>query len=194
MTKPALATVTIDGKEYPAEPAYIVPQLRPLAIHRSKLHKDPRNARLHPADNTAITRGSLVRFGQFLPLIVQRDGMVIRVGNNRFDITAELGWEFLACVITDEPEAAAHALAVVENRSGETATWDEAALRALTWDIATLDRSLLTVTGFTTDYINDLFKLPDLPAQDHGEPAAKTLRTVYRCPNCKHEWNGKHRP
>lgn len=147
---------------------HIVEQLRGLAVPVDSLNLDPENARVHPPENVAVTRGSLLRFGQYLPLVVQRKGMIVRVGNNRLTIARGLGWTHVAAIITDHPDDVARALAVVDNRSAELATWDDGALAKLLTDIK-VDPALLEVSGFTGAEVKALLA----PARDlHGDPNA----------------------
>lgn len=55
------------------------------------LSPDPANVRLHPEKNHEATRASLKRFGQRTPIVVQRQGMIVRAGNDRLRIFLEEG-------------------------------------------------------------------------------------------------------
>lgn len=143
---------------YPAEPHYIIPQLRHLAVPIDSIFQDPENARLHPADNVAVTRGSMIEHGQYLPLIVQLKGRIVRIGNNRHNIARELGWTHVAAIITDRPDEAARALAIVDNRSAELAKWDPNVLRRLIGDMKIGNPSLLKITGFSDLEVKSILK------------------------------------
>src|SRR5216683_390649 len=113
----------------PAENAsnltHIVEALRPLAIRCDALNLDPDNARLHPEQNIAAIVKSLEEFGQDQPLVVQRQGMIVRKGNGRLLAARRLGWEWIAGLVVDENNVAAAARAIADNRTAELATWDE---------------------------------------------------------------------
>lgn len=121
---------------------HIVPGLRPLAIEVSQLVLDPNNARKHDERNLATIRDSLSRFGQRAPIIVQKQGMVVRAGNGRVMASRQLGWTQIAAVVVDEADADAAAFALVDNRSAELAEWD--------WDqlAATLAELRVDLPGF----------------------------------------------
>lgn len=177
--------------QYPAEPSYIIPELRHLAVAVATLNVDPENARLHPPDNVAVVRGSLVRFGQYLPLIVQRNGMIIRVGNNRFSIARELGWTHVAVIVTDHPDEVARTLAITDNRSGELAKWDPTALRALISNIRDFSPTLLDVTGFTATQREQLLilpKSPEIPNANKVIDERALAKTEHQCPKCEFKW------
>jgi hypothetical protein len=110
--------------------SYISEQLRPLAVPISSLNEDPANVRKHPRKNLDATKSSLKKFGQRLPIVVQKQGMIVRAGNGRLQCARELGWTFLAAVIVDEEDVDAIAFAIADNRSGELAEWDYEGLSA----------------------------------------------------------------
>lgn len=126
--------------------SHIAEPLRPLAVPIESLNLDPTNARSHDERNIAAIRASLARFGQRLPVVVQREGMVVRAGNGRVIAARELGWTHVAAVVVDESEVEATSFAIADNRSAELATWDEKALADL---FDSLPGDILPATGFT---------------------------------------------
>lgn len=119
------------GLDYIAEP------LRPLAVPIGELNADPANARRHPDHNLAAIEASLRRWGQRFPIVVQRQGMVVRAGNGRLEAARRLGWTHLAAVVVDEDSVEATAFALADNRSAELAEWDDEALAALLQSLPT---------------------------------------------------------
>lgn len=119
------------GLDYIAEP------LRPLAVPIGELNADPANARRHPDHNLAAIEASLRRWGQRFPIVVQRQGMVVRAGNGRLEAARRLGWTHLAAVVVDEDSVEATAFALADNRSSELAEWDDEALAALLQSLPT---------------------------------------------------------
>lgn len=116
---------------------YIAEPLRPLAVPICELHADPANARRHPDRNMAAIEASLRRWGQRFPIVVQRQGMVVRAGNGRLEAARRLGWTHLAAVVVDEDSVEATAFALADNRSAELAEWDDEALAALLQSLPT---------------------------------------------------------
>jgi hypothetical protein len=104
--------------------SYIVEPLRMLAEPIEDLNEDSNNARRHNDRNLAAIEFSLNKFGQRKPIVVQREGMVVRAGNGTLAAARRLGWSHIAAVIVDEPHDAATAFALADNRSGELAEWD----------------------------------------------------------------------
>jgi len=140
--------------------SFIAEPLRRLAVPVSTLNLDPTNARRHPDRNREATRASLERHGQVLPVVVQRQGMVVRVGNLRLELARELGWSHLAAVVVDKDDVDAVALAIVENRSGELAEWHDAQLVAQLFALREAGlKEMPAMTGFDAGEIDRLLGL-----------------------------------
>ena len=108
------------------EPAHthIHEDLRHLAVPVGDLVLDPANVRKHPTRNLEAIRGSLAKFGQRKPIVVQKEGMVVRAGNGTLEAAKALGWEHIAALVVDENDVQATAFAIADNRTGELAEWD----------------------------------------------------------------------
>lgn len=92
---------------------------------------DPANVRTHSERNIDAIARSLARWGQRQPIIVQREGMVVRAGNGRILAARSLGWEEMAMLVVDEDSVEAAAFAIADNRTSELAEWDDEALVAV---------------------------------------------------------------
>lgn len=84
---------------------------------------DPANARKHNEKNMAAIKGSLARFGQQKPIVIDKNNVVI-AGNGTLTAAKALGWKEIGVIRThlEGPEAIAFALA--DNRTAELAEWD----------------------------------------------------------------------
>lgn len=71
--------------------------------------------------NIETIKASLARFGQRTPLVVQRQGMIVRKGNGTLEAARALGWGIIAALVVDEGDVPATAYALADNRSGELA-------------------------------------------------------------------------
>ncbi len=105
------------------------------------LVEDPANARTHDAKNLRAIKGSLKRFGQQKPIVIDAKGVVI-AGNGTLAAAREIGWTDIDVVRTTLAGAEAIAYAISDNRAGELAGWDDivlgkalAALDADGWDL-----------------------------------------------------------
>jgi ParB-like chromosome segregation protein Spo0J len=109
----------------------IAEPLRALAVAVDDLHPDPSNARKHGPRNLDAIKGSLAAFGQRKPIVVQREGMIVRAGNGTLEAAKALGWEQIAAVVIDEDSAHAVQFAIADNRTAELAEWDDETLATL---------------------------------------------------------------
>ena len=61
---------------------------------------DPANARKHDEKNLSAIKGSLARFGQQKPIVVDHNGVVI-AGNGTLEAAMALGWGSINVVRTE---------------------------------------------------------------------------------------------
>ena len=110
---------------------HIHESIRHLAVDVTTLTPDPKNARKHNRRNLDAIKASLEKFGFRQPIIVQKQGMVVRAGNGRLEVSKELGWSHIPALVVDESEADAVAYAIADNRTAELAEWDWEGLSAI---------------------------------------------------------------
>lgn len=148
--------------------------LLPLAVPIATLNHDPANARKHGPRNMDSIRASLARFTQRTPLVVQRQGMVVRKGNGTLEAAKLLGWDQIAAVIVDEGDVEATAYAIADNRTAELAEWDDAVLGRLLSSLGGDSAIDVALTGFNEHEIAKLAKLANtaLPADIDDVPEA----------------------
>lgn len=103
---------------------HIIEPLRGFAVATDSLTFDPKNARKHSDRNLEAIMESLRRFGQRMPIVVQKQGMIVRAGNGRLTAARKLGWKHIAAIVVDEKDADAAAFALADNRTAELAEWD----------------------------------------------------------------------
>ena len=144
----------------------IVEGLRPLALPVASLHEDPANARRHDERNLDAIKASLAKFGQRKPIVVQKDGMVVRAGNGTLSAVKALGWTEIAAVVVDEGDVAATAYAIADNRTAELASWDEEVLGSLLGQLQADEDFDHLVSGFSDAEISRLLA----PVAGEGDP------------------------
>lgn len=105
--------------------------LQSLAVSIADLQPDPANARKHGDLNLAAIRGSLAQFGQRRPVVVQRQGMIVRAGNGLLAAARQLGWTHVAALVVDEDDVSAVSFGIADNRTAELAEWDRTTLEKL---------------------------------------------------------------
>lgn len=107
---------------------HIAPDLQYLAHPVDSLQLDPANANKHNARSLEVIRQSLQRFGQDVPLVVQKQGLIVRKGNGRLQAARLLGWKYIAAIVVDEDDTEAALRAITDNRSAQFSEWDTEAL------------------------------------------------------------------
>lgn len=169
-------------------PTYIAPQLWPLAIPIDSVNLDAANARKHPEKNMAAIVASLSRFGQRAPIVVQKQGMIVRAGNGRVEAAKSLGWKSIAAVVVDESSVDATAFAIADNRTAELAEWDNDVLASL---LNTMPPDDLAATGFDKDDLDELLSelTPVFAPVDVSEQPRLDQKAPIECPECGHSWN-----
>src|SRR5688572_30777880 len=130
------------------------PGLSIRRVRLDELHLDAANARSHGSRNMEAIKGSLTRFSQVEPLVVQRGTGRIIGGNGRFVAMRELGWTHCDVVEVEESELGATALGLALNRSAELAEWNEPALGRLLEQLRAEDG--LEGIGFSGEEIDEL--------------------------------------
>jgi ParB-like chromosome segregation protein Spo0J len=113
----------------------------------STLSLDPANVRRHPERNMDAIMGSLKRFGQQKPIVVDAKGVVI-AGNGTLAAAKQLGWKEIAVVRSDLIGSDATAFAIADNRAAELAEWDDDALAKTLAALQIEDEALAKATGF----------------------------------------------
>ena len=104
--------------------------LRVERVPLSSIHPDPANVRLHDERGLEAIKGSLARFSQQKPIVVDHDG-VIRAGNGTYLAAKALNWTHLDIVRTDLSDLEATAFAIADNRTSDLSAFDTTALAPL---------------------------------------------------------------
>ena len=120
----------------------IVAGLEDLAVPTGDLVLDPKPHRTHPREEIEHLKASLSRFGQDQPLVVQREGMIVRIGNGRLKAARELGWTHVAAIVLDRAEAEMVARGILDNRVADLARSDHDVIAELLADLQGVDATL----------------------------------------------------
>jgi len=99
-------------------------------ISIDKLLLDPANARKHGKKNLDSIKGSLAKFGQQKPIVVNADNVIV-AGNGTLQAAKELGWKEINIVRTDLKGSDITAFGIADNRTSELAEWDDDVLKEL---------------------------------------------------------------
>jgi DNA modification methylase len=121
------------------------PSLSVKRVPLASIHLDPANVRLHDGRNLEAIKGSLARFGQQKPIVVDRQG-VIRAGNGTYAAAQALGWAEIDAVETDLEGVEAVAYAIADNRTSDLSKFDDEALAKLLIELR--EQEALPGTGY----------------------------------------------
>jgi hypothetical protein len=107
---------------------YIIEPLRPLAVPIDTLVEDPANVNRHDERSIRAIMGSLARYGQRTPLVVNRDANVVEKGNGTLEAARRLGWAQIAVVFVEDDPVTHAGYSIADNRTAQLAEIDEVAL------------------------------------------------------------------
>ncbi len=185
VSAPDTAAAAPEARGQGGQFAYIAEQLQHLALPIDTLSPDPANARKHSQRNLDAIKASLQRWGQRAPVVVQKQGMIVRAGNGRLEAAKALGWSHLAAVVVDDSSIEAVAFAIADNRTAELAEWDQEVLAQL---LDSLPEDELDSTGFTSEELGSLLDEITPKTEHAGNLAAKFLAPPFSVLNAREGW------
>ena len=124
-------------------------------IEVSELVSDPANVRKHDNRNLEAIKGSLLRFGQQKPIVINAKGVVI-AGNGTLNAARSLGWSQIDIVRTELKGSESAAFAIADNRTAELAEWDQDALIDTLSALANDDETLIEAAGFNHEELETM--------------------------------------
>lgn len=112
---------------------------------------DPNNARTHDNANLEAIAGSLTKFGQRKPIVIDADNVVV-AGNGTVTAAKSLGWTEIQAVRVpaDWTPDEIKAFALADNRTAELASWDAQTLDEQLLDLQLADFDLIAI-GFNVE-------------------------------------------
>ena len=153
-----------------------------------ELQLDPANVRRHGDRDLEAIAGSLKRFGQQHPIIVDGRG-VVRAGNGRVEAMRRLGWTEAQVVYTDLEGSELAAFAIADNRTAELSGWDVEALSATLQALEEEDEDLFAATGFDSEALSQALQGVDpgtgLDGSDSGLDDAGSATDDPKEPRCQ---------
>lgn len=138
---------------------------------------DPANARKHNQKNINAIKGSLARFKQQKPIVVNYDNVVI-AGNGTLQAAIELKWKDIAVVRTDLDGSDLTAFGLADNRSSELAEWDLDNLGGLLKSLQDEDFNLDSI-GFDNDDLQKMIAQEIAPGNTDDDAVPEDVET--RC-------------
>ncbi len=144
--------------------------MKVVKVKLEDLNPDPNNTMVHDERNIEAIKTSLQKFKQYRAFVVQKKGMIIRVGNGMFEAMKQLGYKEAFAEIKTLTDEEATALSIMDNKSSDLASFDDPALAEA---FTIIPEDLHEFTGFNVDEIELMLKGhgPDEPLED-PEPMA----------------------
>ncbi len=155
------------------------PSLVIKRVPLDSIHQDPANVRLHDPRNLDAIKGSLARFGQQKPIVVDRKG-TIRAGNGTYVAAKTLGWAEIDVVESDLEGVEAVSYAIADNRTSDLSSFDEPALAKLLQELQAEDA--MEGVGYSDAELDELLaglinEVPEVIEDEvPGLPDAATTR------------------
>ncbi len=158
--------------------------LNVTTIAIDKLVFDPSNARQHPDKNLEAIKGSLTKFGQQKPIVINKKNIVI-AGNGTLAAARAMGWKEIQCTVTDLDDLGQMAFALADNRTSELASWDQEILQKSLASLELKGINLEELGWDKTDF-EGLFENnnEELSSDDFSE-------FDHQCPKCGFEFDSK---
>lgn len=125
------------------------------------LKPHPDNAR---RGDVAFIRQSLIKHGQYRPIVANRRTRHILAGNHTWQAAQSLGWEKIAVAWVDVDAKAEKKILLVDNRAADLADYDNAALANLIRSCGDIETS-----GYTMDELEELEGLYNSPLSLAGQ-------------------------
>ena len=150
---------------------------------------DPSNARKHSDKNLDAIKGSLAKFGQQKPIVVDRNNVVI-AGNGTLEAAKALGWETISINRSELEGTDATAFAIADNRSSELAEWDDDVLGKTLHGLREVDFDLGGIGFDLSDLDGMIESTPDFDPgteNDQGRIDEKQINWI-TCPHCDTEF------
>jgi len=146
----------------------IVEPLRPLAVPIDGVFEDPANANLHDERSIRAIMGSLARYKQRKPIVVNRNGNIVQAGNGALEAARRLGWSHVAAVFVEDDPTTHTGYAIADNRSAQLAYFDDAALGRLIASVQETDSDQPVTDMWEDDELETL--MAKAAAAEGGEP------------------------
>jgi hypothetical protein len=135
--------------------------------------------------NVAAIAESLTFHGQYRPLVVDQLGRVL-AGNHTLAAAQSLGWTHVAATAIDVDDETAARIVLVDNRTSDGATYDDAALLALLSGLPGLSGTGWGAVDLAV--LADHVRVPDFLPDRTPVPNMDRLRQV-TCPSCGESFN-----
>lgn len=172
----------------------IVEALQSLIVPIDSIRPDPANAREgHDLDGIA---GSLAKFGQRKPIVVNAKTGIIEAGNGTYQAARVMGWEKIAAVRVEDDSVTQASYSIADNRLSDKSHFNNETLAAL---LASFDEPTREIPGVDEEWLSGVLESVGVNNSDTELPESpedfkeydEEIETQYCCPKCGYEWSGK---
>jgi hypothetical protein len=139
---------------------------------------DPANVRKHGKKNLDTIKGSLARWNQVEPLVVNKNNNIVIGGNGRLQVMREMGFTEVEVVELDLNNSEHAALSLTLNRSSELSEWD---MEGLGKQLDALVGDGFDIADFGFDNMSQFE--PDLPPDEEDNEKEIKLSLTVNCKN-----------
>lgn len=149
-----------------------------------KIKFDTNNARIHDQKNLEVIQGSLEKFGQRKPIVIDHLGNIV-AGNGTVEAALLLGWTEIDAVTVPKEwdKETIMAFALADNRTAELAEWNPIRLAEQLMQLEAVEFNIQAI-GF------EQVKEYQEKVLDEFPTFSDEIDTTYKCPKCFYEWNG----
>ena len=185
-------TKTIRRLPAGADLSHIHPDLHRLAVAIERLVKHPDNPRLHPDANRKAIKGSLKRYLQRKPVVVNltADGLRIEAGHGVFTEMLEAGALYLAVTICEDDPITEMGYMIADNQTGDLSQNDNERLAPILRQLIDAGEAVEEV-GWDEETIRGLLGSGDedesVEGKEYGEDIENEVEFI-TCPACAHKW------
>lgn len=89
------------------------------------------NCKIHTEENLKLLKRSLLMFGQYKPLLVQKSTNEILVGNGTFEALKSIGKTVVDVVFLDVDDERARLINIADNKISNLSSWNERLIHKL---------------------------------------------------------------
>jgi site-specific DNA-methyltransferase (adenine-specific)/site-specific DNA-methyltransferase (cytosine-N4-specific) len=172
-----------------ADLSHIHPDLRDKAVPVSALSKHPDNPQIHPEANKKAIAGSLKRYLQRKPIVVNltASGLRIEAGHGVYEQMVQAGSDYVAVTIVEDDPVTEFGYMIADNRTSELSETDPERLAPILRQLIEAGEEVEEI-GWDDEAVTALLGDPDEEGEDGSNDEEKTVQTD-RAAELQKEWD-----
>jgi len=153
-------------------------------VNIDTIYQDDKNIKTHGFKSIDSIKKSIIEFGQYMPIVVNKRTNIILVGNGTYQALKELDFKTVKIVYVDLSEEDANKLSILDNRTSELSEIDNNIVEKFFYE---LDDNLIKITGYTSSEVDELMN--QLTPETMEDQTEKVNLNLVKCPYCKAEFS-----